>query len=55
MRIHSFAINAVALCALTTMSLAQMNSSPNAMHVQVVGAANQNATTHFNVYLPFDA
>jgi subtilase family serine protease len=52
MRIHSFAIGAVALCALTTMSFSQMNSSPNAMQVQTVGAANQSAITHFNVYLP---
>jgi subtilase family serine protease len=52
MRIHSLAIGAAVLCALTTMSVSQMNSSPNAMHAQTVGAADPNAVTHFNVYLP---
>jgi subtilase family serine protease len=52
MRIHSLAIGAVVLCALTTMSISQMNISPNAMRVQAVGAADPNAVTHFNVYLP---
>jgi subtilase family serine protease len=52
MRIHSLATGAVVLCALTTMSFSQMNSSPNAMHVQTMGAAAANAVTHFNVYLP---
>ena len=28
------------------------NSSPNAVHVQTIGAADPNAMTHFNVYLP---
>lgn len=41
MRIHSLAIGAVVLCALTTMSISQMNISPNAMRVQAVGAATQ--------------
>jgi subtilase family serine protease len=52
MRIHSLAIGAVVLCALTTISSAQMNSSPNAVHVQTVGSADPDAMTHFNVYLP---
>jgi subtilase family serine protease len=52
MRIHSLAIGAVVLCALTTISSAQMNSSPNAVHVQTIGSADPNAMTHFNVYLP---
>ncbi len=52
MRIHSLAIGAAALCALTTMSVSQMNSSPNAMHAQTVGAADPSSVTHFNVYLP---
>ena len=52
MRIHSLAIGAVVLCALTTMSISQMNISPSAMRVQAVGAADPSAVTHFNVYLP---
>jgi subtilase family serine protease len=52
MRIPSLAIGAVVLCALTTMSFSQMNSSPNAMHAQMMGAADPNAVTHFNVFLP---
>jgi subtilase family serine protease len=52
MRVQSLAIGALALCAVTTMSVSQMSSSTNAMHVQTIGAADQNAVTHFNVYLP---
>ena len=52
MRIHSLAVGALALCAVTTMSVSQMNSSPAATHTQTIGAANQNAVAHFNVYLP---
>jgi subtilase family serine protease len=52
MRIPSLAIGAAVLCALTTMSFSQMNSSPNAMHVQTTEAADPNAVAHFNVYLP---
>jgi subtilase family serine protease len=48
MRIHSLAIGAVVLCALTTMSFSQMHHAP----VQTLGVANQNAVTHFNVYFP---
>ena len=52
MRIHSLVIGAVVFCAQTTMGPSQMNSSPNATHVQTVGAAGPNEVTHFNVYLP---
>ncbi len=52
MRIQFLAIGALALCAVTTMSVSQMNSSPNTMHVQTIGAADQNAVARFNVYLP---
>ena len=52
MRIHSLAIGAVVLSALTTMSFSQRNSAPVAKHVQTLGAADQDAVTHFNVYLP---
>jgi subtilase family serine protease len=52
MRVPTLAIGAVVVCALTTMSFSQMNSSPNAMQVQTVGAASPTAITHFNVYLP---
>ena len=52
MRTYSLALGAVVLCALTTISSAQMNSSPNAVHVQTIGSADPNAMTHFNVYLP---
>jgi len=41
-----------ALGALTTMSYSQMNSSPNAMHVQTMGVADPSAMTQFSVYLP---
>ena len=34
------------------MSLSQMNSASNAMQVQTLGAADQNAVAHFSVYLP---
>jgi subtilase family serine protease len=52
MRLHSLVIGAVAFCLVTTMSVSQMNSSPNAMHTQTIGAADPNAVAHFNVYLP---
>ena len=52
MRIPSLAIGAAVLCTLSTMSFSQMNSSPNAMHVQMMGAADPTAVTHFNVFLP---
>jgi subtilase family serine protease len=52
MRIPSLATGVVMLCALTTMSFSQMNSSPSAMRVQTIGAADPNAVTHFSVYLP---
>jgi subtilase family serine protease len=52
MRIHSLAMGVLALCTLTTMSFSQMNSLPNAMNVQTIGAADPNAVAHFNVYLP---
>ncbi|MEI9980111.1 MAG: S53 family serine peptidase [Edaphobacter sp.] len=52
MRIHSLAVGIATLCAMTTLSYSQMNSSPNAMHVQTVGTANPAAVAHFNVYLP---
>ena len=52
MRIYSLALGAVVLCALTTMSICADEISPNAMHVQAVGAADPSAMTHFNVYLP---
>jgi hypothetical protein len=40
------------LGALTTMSFSQMNSALNAMQVQTLGAADQDAVAHFTVYLP---
>src|SRR4029077_15308901 len=51
MKIYSLAMGAL-LGALTTLGFAQMNSSPNAMQVQTLGAADQNAVAHFSVYLP---
>ncbi len=51
MRIHSLAMSVV-LGAVTTMGFSQMNSSPNAMQVQTLGAADQTAVAHFSVYLP---
>ena len=51
MRIRTLALCAT-IGALTTMSYSQMNSSPNAMHVQTMGTADPNAVAHFNVYLP---
>jgi subtilase family serine protease len=51
MRLHSLAIGAAVLCALTTISFSQSNVSTSRA-VQTLGAADQNATTHFNVYLP---
>ena len=51
MKIYSLAMGAL-VGALTTLGFSQMNSSPNAMQVQTLGAADQNAVAHFNVYLP---
>ncbi len=52
MRFHLFAAGAFFLGALTTMSFSQINSASGAMRVETLGAANKNAVTHFNVYLP---
>jgi subtilase family serine protease len=38
--------------AVTTAGFSQMNSSPNAMHVESLGAADASTQTRFNVYLP---
>ena len=51
MKIYSLAMGAL-VGALTTLGFSQMNSSPNAMQVQTLGAADQNAVAHFSVYLP---
>ncbi len=52
MRIHSLAIGAVLLSTLTTTSFSQVNSASTAMQARTLGAAEGNAVTHFNVYLP---
>jgi subtilase family serine protease len=52
MRVRPIAIGATVLFALTAAGFSQVNSAAKAMHVQVMGAADQGATTHFNVYLP---
>jgi subtilase family serine protease len=52
MRMPSLALGAVLFGALTTMGFSQMNSSSNAMHVMSTSAADPNAVTHFNIYLP---
>lgn len=51
MRNHSLAIG-VALCALTTLGLSLPSHAATAKHVETLGAADQGAITHFNVYLP---
>lgn len=51
MRIHSLAAGAV-LCALTTMSLSLPNRAFAATPFATIGPADQDAVTHFNVYLP---
>ncbi len=40
------------LGALTILSLSLPNAASAATHVETLGPANQNAVTHFNVYLP---
>src|ERR1700677_2584246 len=52
MKIHSLVIGVAALCAVTTLSFSQSNSSPNAGSVQIVGTADPAAVTHFSIYLP---
>jgi subtilase family serine protease len=52
MRIHSLAIGAVLLGALTTMSFSQMNSAATATQARTLGPAEKSAVTNFNVYLP---
>jgi subtilase family serine protease len=52
MRLHSLALGAVLLSALTTMSFSQINSASGATRVETLGPADKNAVTHFNVYLP---
>jgi subtilase family serine protease len=51
MRIHLLATGAL-LCALTTMSYSLTHSAPSATHVETLGPADQDALTHFSVYLP---
>jgi subtilase family serine protease len=51
MRIRSLLVGALLAAVFTTMSFSQINSA-STMHVETLGAANQNAVTHFNVYLP---
>ena len=50
MRIYSLALGVFLLGALTTMSFSQ--KSRTEMQVRTLGAAEPNAVTHFNVYLP---
>lgn len=52
MRFHSLVVGAILLGALSTMSFSQINSASGAMRVETLGAADKNAVTHFNVYLP---
>ncbi|MGA2350558.1 MAG: S53 family serine peptidase [Terracidiphilus sp.] len=51
MRNHSLATGVV-LCALTALSLSLSNSAATASRVQALGPADQDAVTHFSVYLP---
>jgi subtilase family serine protease len=51
MKIHALAAGVV-FCALTTMSFPQANSAATSRFVETLGRADQNALTHFNVYLP---
>ncbi len=51
MRNYSLATGIV-LCALTTMSLSLPSNAATANHVETLGPADQDAVTHFNVYLP---
>jgi subtilase family serine protease len=51
MRKNLLAIGAFLLVVLT-MSFSQTNHAATAMQVRTLGAAEQNAVTHFTVYLP---
>ena len=52
MRIHLIAAGAM-LCVLTTTSYSQVpHSARGAKGVETLGSADQNAATHFSVYLP---
>jgi len=51
MKIRSVATGAT-LCALTLVSVALSQSAAAAMRPQSLGAADQNSTAHFHVYLP---
>ncbi|HEY6375581.1 MAG TPA: S53 family serine peptidase [Edaphobacter sp.] len=51
MRIHLLATGAL-FVVLMPISFAQTNSASTATQVQTMGAADPNAVTHFNVYLP---
>lgn len=51
MRIHSLAA-AVVLCALTTLNLSLPKFASAATPFETIGPADQDAITHFNVYLP---
>jgi subtilase family serine protease len=50
MKSHSLTTGILLLVALTSMSFAQINHPST--RVQTLGAAEPNASTHFNVYLP---
>ncbi|WP_263385146.1 S53 family peptidase [Granulicella arctica] len=52
MSIRVFAAGVVALCAVTGVGISQGTSARTALSPQVLGAADQSATTHFNAYLP---
>jgi subtilase family serine protease len=54
MRLHSLTAGILFLGALTMTSFSQTRVSKvsTAMHVETLGAADQNSVTHFNVYLP---
>jgi len=51
MRIHSLAAGVV-LCALTTINPSLSNRASAATPFETIGPADQDAVTHFNVYLP---
>ena len=52
MRIRTLAVAAAVLFASTVAGFSQINSASSAMRSQSLGAADQNAMTHFSVYLP---
>ena len=52
MKLHSLAIGAVLLGALTTISVSQTKRAPSITHLQPIGDADKSSLTHFNVYLP---